>query len=183
MLYEARSVVLKDGRTCLLRSAQPDDAKGMLDLLFKTACETDFLTRGPEDPLMSEAEERAFLKTMQDSPRQVMLVAVVDGLICGSASVFAVSSRAKLRHRAVFGISLLRSCWHLGLGSLMSRECIRLAREMGYEQLELQVFSGNERARALYERLGFELWGMIRNGFKLPDGSYQDDVMMGMFLK
>ena len=52
---------------------------------------------------------------------------------------------------------------------------------MGYEQLELRVASGNARARRLYEQAGFEAWGAAKRGFKLRDGSYQDDVMMGMF--
>jgi RimJ/RimL family protein N-acetyltransferase len=112
-----------------------------------------------------------------------MMIGVVNGAIAAGASVFAVSERMKLRHRAVFGIAIVKEYWHLGLGQLMTAECIRLAREMGFEQLELQVLSGNTRARRMYDQAGFEAWGSVKNGFKLRDGSYQDDVLMGLFLK
>lgn len=183
MRIEEKTVTLKDGSTCLVRSAVPDDAPGMLALLQKTAEETEFLARCPEDPLMSEEAERVFLQKMLDSPNQVMVIAEAEGQIIASASVFANSQRIKLRHRAIFGISVRKAFWHLGLGRLMTEECIRLARQMGYEQLELQVLAGNTRARLLYERAGFELWGCIKNGFKMQDGSYQDDVLMGLMLR
>lgn len=182
MRFEEKTVSLKDGRTCLLRSPGPEDAAGMLAHLQITAGETDFLTRYPEEHLMTEEDERAFLQKVLDHPRQVMLIGVVNGAIAAVASVFAVSGRMKLRHRATFAIAIQRDFWHLGLGQLMTAECIRLAREMGFEQLELQLLSGNARARRLYEQAGFEVWGSVKNGFKLKDGSYQDDVMMGLLL-
>ena len=182
MRYDEKTVTLRDGRSCLLRSPGPEDAAGMLAHLKETAGETDFLTRYPEETLMTEAEEEAFLQKVLDHPRQVMLIGVVNGAIAAGASVFAVNERMKLRHRAVFGIAIVKEYWHLGLGSLMTAECIRLAREMGYEQLELQVLSGNTRARLLYEQMGFEAWGSVKNGFKLKGGSYQDDLFMGLML-
>lgn len=182
MRYEEKTVRLKDGSTCLIRSPEASDAAEMLRLLSATAGETDFLTRCADDPVMDEESERVFLQKALDSPREVMLAAEAKGGIIGSASVFSVSSRIKLRHRALFGIAIRRAFWHQGLGRILTEECIRLAKEMGYEQLELQVFSGNARARRLYEQAGFETWGAVKRGFKLRDGSYQDDVMMGMFL-
>ena len=71
----------------------------------------------------------------------------------------------------------------MGLGRLLTGECITLARVMGYEQLELKVLAGNTRAVGLYERHGFVPWGRVINGFKLKDGSYLDEIMMGMILK
>lgn len=182
MRYEEKTVRLKDGRSCLIRSPEACDAAEMLRLLSATAGETEFLTRCAEDPVMDEESERAFLQKALDSPREVMLAAVADGGIIGCASVFSVSGRIKMRHRAIFGIAIRQAFWHQGLGRILTEECIRLAKEMGYEQLELQVFSGNARARRLYEQAGFETWGAVKRGFKLRDGSYQDDVMMGMFL-
>jgi RimJ/RimL family protein N-acetyltransferase len=182
MRYVEKTVMLEDGRSCLLRSPEPEDAAEMLTLLQLTAGETDFLTRYPEEPLMTKDEERAFLQKVLDHPRQVMVVGQVDHAIIACASVFMVSDRIKLRHRASFGVSIKKAYWHLGLGQILTGECIHLAREMGYEQLELQVLSGNIRARQLYERAGFEAWGSVKNGFKLKDGSYQDDVLMGLIL-
>ena len=49
---------------------------------------------------------------------------------------------------------------------------------MGYEQLELSLLSGNERALGLYEKLGFIICARTPNAFKLKDGSYEDDILM-----
>ena len=54
---------------------------------------------------------------------------------------------------------------------------------MGYTQMELGVYSDNERAIRLYETLGFERWGVLRCAFRLPDGTYRDEIQMGLFLK
>ena len=183
MRYEEKTVRLKDGRTCLIRSPEASDAAEMLAFLADTAGETDFLARGPDDVLMDEESEKAFLQKVLDSPREVMLTALAGGAIIAFASVFLIRERVKMRHRALFCISIRKAFWHQGLGRLMTDMCIHLAREMGYEQLELQTFSGNLRARRMYGRAGFETWGRVRNGFKLKDGSYQDEVTMGLFLR
>ena len=53
---------------------------------------------------------------------------------------------------------------------------------MGYEQIELGVFSDNEKAKALYKKYGFEVWGNTKNAFKLKDGTYRDEIMMGRMI-
>jgi RimJ/RimL family protein N-acetyltransferase len=47
------------------------------------------------------------------------------------------------------------------------------------EKLGLTVFAGNERAQALYRSLGFAQEGRRIAEYKLADGSYRDDVLMG----
>lgn len=55
----------------------------------------------------------------------------------------------------------------------------KTAEKMGYEQLELGVCEDNERARALYTRLGFEEWGRKKRAYRLKDGTYLDEIVMG----
>ena len=54
---------------------------------------------------------------------------------------------------------------------LYRRFWVEAARQMGYAQLELGVFADNLRAAALYESLGFQEWGRMRNAFRLKDGT------------
>lgn len=61
----------------------------------------------------------------------------------------------------------------------MIEEALAAARNMGCEQMELGVYSDNGRARALYRKLGFEEWGAIRNAYRLKDGTYCDEIIMG----
>lgn len=50
--------------------------------------------------------------------------------------------------------------------------------ENGFEQLELGVFSDNERAIRLYEKYGFQKTGVSPRAFKLKDGTYRDEILM-----
>ena len=45
-------------------------------------------------------------------------------------------------------------------------------------QAELEARADNARAIALYESLGFRLYGRRPRGHKRPDGGYADDVLM-----
>ena len=49
MRFPERAVTLKDGRTCLLRPATPDDAPAMIAYMKETAAETEFLLRYPDE--------------------------------------------------------------------------------------------------------------------------------------
>ncbi|MDO5089733.1 MAG: hypothetical protein Q4D53_08100 [Leptotrichiaceae bacterium] len=53
---------------------------------------------------------------------------------------------------------------------------------MGYEQIELEVYSDNHRALSLYKKFGFKKWGCIPNGYKLKDGTYNNCIKMGKIL-
>ena len=44
------------------------------------------------------------------------------------------------------------------------------------------VFADNLRAAALYESLGFQEWGRMRNAFQLKDGTMVDEILMGLML-
>jgi ribosomal protein S18 acetylase RimI-like enzyme len=56
-------------------------------------------------------------------------------------------------------------------------------RKAGFEQAELTVVSNNDRARHLYESLGFRECGRIPNANKYDDGSCSDNILMVLPLK
>ena len=60
----------------------------------------------------------------------------------------------------------------------MLEQLLGKIKELGYEQAELTVVSGNDRAYHLYESLGFKECGRIPNANKYQDGSYADDIHM-----
>ncbi|MBC7848864.1 MAG: GNAT family N-acetyltransferase [Chitinophagaceae bacterium] len=70
-----------------------------------------------------------------------------------------------------------------GHGAKMMREIIDLSRTAGYKRIELSVSVENEKARHLYEKVGFEKEGVLRNySFFASEGRYVDEVMMGLLL-
>ena len=95
-----------------------------------------------------------------------------------TAGIDAVGTRDKLRHRAEFGVSVLRAYWGLGLGRALTEARIQCAKEAGYEQLELTVVAENERAIALYRKAGFVEFGRNPRGFRSRTSGYQEIVHM-----
>lgn len=183
MRFMEKAVTLKDGRSLTLRSPEEADAEGMLAYLRKTAGETDHLLRTPEEVTLTPEEEKAYLRGVLDSPRSMMICAFSGPEPIGCVSFRPAGDRQRVRHRAECGIALFRDYWGLGLGSLLMREMLREAGNAGYEQMELTVYADNGRAIRLYERLGFRAWGRRLNACKMPDGTWRDDLLMGLFLK
>ena len=178
MQIEARNIRLPDGRRLILRSPEASDATAMIDYLKKASAETEFLIRYPEEVRYTEERERELLEQYRAAPNRVM-IALFDGTrVVGDLGLDAVSDCFKVRHRASLGIAVLRSYWGLGLGRQLMETAQEQAKRMGFEQLELGVFSENLRARGLYERLGFQICGTVPRAFRLKDGSVQDEILM-----
>ncbi|MCD7830174.1 MAG: GNAT family N-acetyltransferase [Clostridiales bacterium] len=182
MRFPAQEFTLPSGLLCTLRSPEPEDAAALLDYLRVTSGETENVVRYPAEVPSSLAEERVFLHQCAASGRQVMLAVFGAGKALGSAGVTPIGNEKKLRHRAEVGISLRKAYWGMGLGTRLMETAIDLARQMGYEQLELEVVSHNLRAKHLYEKLGFVSCGEIPHGFRLRSGEYAPLERMVKFL-
>jgi ribosomal protein S18 acetylase RimI-like enzyme len=70
-----------------------------------------------------------------------------------------------------------------GAGRALMEALIELARERGGRRMTLRVFATNERAQRLYERLGFEVEGVLRGEFMVGGGEYVDDIFMALDLE
>ena len=52
----------------------------------------------------------------------------------------------------------------------------------GTEIVDLEFIEGNNRAKALYEKFGFQIKSVKPNFFKLKDGTHQNLVYMQKYL-
>ena len=177
MIYAEKQIKLKDGTNALFRSPTAEDAAQMIDYLRITAGETPFLIRYPEECTETMQQEAAFLQTMADSPIDIMIVCTVDGRIAGNCRL-ALHGRIKTRHRAGIAIALKREFWGRGIGTAMFEEMVRCAKEHGITQLELEVIEGNERAMALYRKMGFEVVATKPDAIRLKDGTLLAEYIM-----
>lgn len=63
------------------------------------------------------------------------------------------------------------------IGQELVLDCIKKAKEVGYKILQFNaVVATNVPALNLYKKLGFIKLGVIKNGFKLDDGTYLDII-------
>ena len=173
---------LKDGRTCVLRHAEPADAEAFLVYFHTAHGETDYLTTYPDESMHSAEEMAEKFAAKVYSPTDIEICAFVDGVLVGSAGNAIVSKRGKVRHRAEFGISIVREFWNLGIGSALTRASIDCARQAGFAQLELDVVADNTRAIALYEKYGFKEYGRNPLGFRTREGKWQELLYMRLVL-
>ncbi|MDU6038076.1 MAG: GNAT family N-acetyltransferase [Clostridium butyricum] len=179
MIFKEKKVILKDGTKCILRSPNYKDAASMIEYLKITSDETYFMVRYPEEIIMKVEEEEEIINCTINSKTDLMIVAFVNNELAGNAGISAIRNHIKLKHRAGLGISIKQKYWNNGVGDILIKEMINAAGLMGYEQIELGVFADNKRARYLYKKNGFEVWGNTKNAFKLKDGTYRDEIIMG----
>ena len=177
MIYN-KTITLKDGRICALRNGTERDGQALLELFLLTHAQTDFLVDYPDEISLTLEQEKQFLKEKAESQNEIMILAEVDGKIIGSAGIWCVRNREKLRHRAGFGISVDKAYWGIGIGRALTEACIECACTAGYTQLELEVFAENEKALALYNSVGFAEYGRNPRGMNLRSSGYHELVLM-----
>ena len=181
MLYN-QTIHLKNGQECLLRNAEGADAEGFLAYFLKTHGETDYLTTYPDEAECDLGKMSERLSLTAESDCDIEIVAVFDGRIVGSAGINRINPRDKTKHRAEFGISILRDYWGLGIGSALTAACIECARAAGYLQLELDAVADNQSAVNLYLKYGFKEYGRNPRGFRTRSGKWQELVLMRLEL-
>ena len=87
-------------------------------------------------------------------------------------------------HRATLGMGMLQVFTRRGHGRRLLDTAIAWAREeTAIAWIDLGVFGGNEPARKLYERAGFQREFLRRDAFRNDDGSSIDDVLMTLALR
>ena len=170
---------LKDGRNSLIRSPREEDIQSMLEYLYISAGETDFILRYPEECGKYTAEgEKALFDRVNQSDNEAMLVCLVEGRVVGNCQI-TWSKGIKTRHRASIAIALLSEFWNQGIGTRLLQELINIAEEnKNIIQIELDFIEGNNRARALYEKMGFRITGVKPNAVRLKDGTLLNEYTM-----
>ena len=179
MKFEPVEYVLRDGSAAVIRSLGPDDADAAVAYGAAICAATDFLARDAGEWTITVEEEVKFLESRLSAERAAMIGAFIDSVLVGLTDFSPVSMTSKMRHRAHFGISVLPEFENRGLGTLLLQTLIECAKNIGYEQLELEVVSNNHKAIHLYKKFSFITCGTIRHGFKHKNGSYSDlDTMV-----
>ena len=175
-------VTLKNGEQCCLRNGTEKDAQAVLDNFQLTHSETDYLLSYLDENSFDVKQESRFLKEKAESEREIELIAIVDGVIAGTAGIEAIGTKYKVRHRAEFGISVVKKYWGLGIGKALLASCIECAKAAGYSQLELDVVAENERAVSMYEQAGFVEFGRNPKGFCSRIAGFQEVISMRLEL-
>lgn len=123
-------------------------------------------------------QEENFLKAKELDEGELMLVAFDGERHIGNCSVSRIGSQKRYSHRCSVAIALYKEYCGMGIGRKMLELVLAAAKDMGYEQAELEVVSDNVRALSLYESLGFVRYGTLPDNMRYNDGSYADCYWM-----
>lgn len=172
---------LKNGFAFTVREAEREDAYEILMYLKKVGAESNFLTFGAEGAGIDVKKEEDIIKRYKIAPNSVMLVGTVGRKLASVASLTS-GEKSRLAHNSEIGISVLKEFWGLGVGTIMMTELIDFAKSTGFlKVIHLSVMSENERAIALYKKLGFEETGYHKSFSKI-ENKFMDAVLMDYML-
>ncbi len=167
----------------ILREAVPGDAKDILLMMGQVNKETEFLVLDEAELLLPPETLEEELDYIYESNNNLLLLAIYEGTIIGTASVKA-DSQFRLSHVGEVGISILQEYWGMGLGTLMLEEIISWAKEMGVLfRLELDVKVRNERAVHLYRKMGFQIEAVMPRGARTDLGEFLDVYKMSYLIE
>jgi len=170
---------LSDGRSVVVRSATPHDARAVGRLLDEVAAEPGSgLLMLPGE--ISRREWRKRIGEHLHDPDTLYLLAEVDGQPAGCLGLHRDPAR-RTSHVRQMGVSVAAPLRRVGLGDLLVATALDWARVHGVVKVELGLFAHNAAARALYEKHGFAVEG-LRRAHYLRRGEYFDEVIMACFL-
>ena len=178
MRFKPIEVKDKKGRTIILRSAEVCDSADLIRYLKTTTRETPFLIREPDEVKLTLEQEADFIEGCINAERELMLIATLDGEHVGNCSLMSAGPYRRYSHRCDISIALYQKFCGAGIGEMMMKTVLDVAKKAGYEQAELEVIADNVGAIALYEKLGFKKYGRFPNNMKYSDGSYADAIWM-----
>jgi RimJ/RimL family protein N-acetyltransferase len=178
---EPRTYDPNNGCVLLIREAAADDARALLESIEASSGESDFLSFGPGEFELSDAEEEAFLRKCREADNHLYILGLIEERIVATL-VFSGGRRPRIRHAGDLSMSGRQQYWGLGMGSLMLDTLIVWARETPIvKKIDVRVRTDNHRAIRLYERKGFVTEGRLRKAILLG-GRYFDHHWMGLEL-
>lgn len=128
----------------------------------------------------SEQDIREWVEFHRKRSDEVIWVvaAAEDDRCLGHAGFYQIDYRARV---AEFAIMLgEKSIWGQGVGSQVARFCVEQGFSMlNLNRIHLTVLASNDRARKLYQALGFVEEGYLREA-QYKNGKYEDVVVMGL---
>jgi RimJ/RimL family protein N-acetyltransferase len=127
----------------------------------------------------SHADILAWIERHRSAPDEALWVIADEADRClGHVGLYKIDGRVR---SAEFAIMLGdKPSWGRGIGKRVTRFALEYGfRVLNLHRIELTVLATNERARKLYERLGFRTEGVLRHA-QFKAGSYVDVVVMGL---
>ncbi|SMQ79580.1 Protein N-acetyltransferase, RimJ/RimL family [Bacillus sp. OV166] len=162
----------------VIRSAIENDAKNLSELRLQIDGETENLDREKGEAYIDELGFKQIIKEDTESNSNLFLVVEVNDRIVGFSRCEG-NKLIRFSHKVEFGVCVLKDYWGFGIGKNLLKESVHWADLNNIKKIILNVLETNVNAIKLYEKLGFEVEGILKKDKKLSDGKYYNTIMMG----
>ena len=109
-----------------------------------------------------------------NGPDDYLLLALIDGVAVGNAGMHLASRSPRRAHARGIGMAVRSEHQGKGVGDALMEALLGIADNwLNVSRLELDVFTDNERAIALYRKHGFEIEG-THKAYALRAGKWTD---------
>ena len=159
-----------------VRPETPDDIESVVTILETVGAEKRWIgTEVPFDRAARAAEMRRAL----DDP-ETFAAFVADA--AGAGVIGSIGLTLAPYGVVEFGMAILDGYRGEGIGPRLLECGIEWARRVGAHKMALQVWPHNERAIALYRKVGFVEEGRLQRHYRRRDGEIWDALIMGLHL-
>lgn len=140
--------------TITVRAAEPSDYDAIRETMLQPLAQANTL----QVPFTSKEK---FSQRAKELPQtDFILVAELDGKVVGNCGLIGYGRHVRRKHAVSFGISVHDEYAGRGVGSALMKAALDLADNwLNYTRIELDVFTDNADAIALYKKFGFEIEG------------------------
>lgn len=170
-----------NGISYTIRSAALQDAIELSALRVKIDGETENLDREPGEAFIDPSGFEKIIQTDREKPRNLFLVAVVDDQLVGFSRCEGTYLK-RFAHKAEFGVCVSKEHWGYGIGKNLLKESLAWADSNGIKKMTLNVLETNAKAIELYQKLGFEVEGVLKHDRIHSDGNFYHTIVMGRFI-
>ena len=170
-----RHFTAKDGRQVTLRTPRWEDLDDLTEFINSLVEEGADISRDKKVTREEEAEWLGRRLADLENDKIFFMVAEIDGKVVANSEIGRKEGYSS--HVGGVGIGIQEGYRDIGIGTEMLETLIAQAEEMGLKILTLGVFSSNDRAIHVYNKVGFRETGRIpKEIFK--DGKYVDHIIM-----
>jgi len=164
-----------------IRTATIEDAAAVVAFFQQLYAESHFMLFEPGEAVPTISEQAQRIQRGIETTSGTMLLCEADNQLIGVC--YGTRGIAKrTRHSLYIVLGVLQAWSGQGVGRLLMEQLEAWAREQQLHRLELMVQVDNQRAIALYEKLGFQREGLSAHSLYIA-GRYVDEFSMAKLLE
>jgi len=170
--------ITKIGETYTIRYINENDVNGLLNFINEISKEKTFILRQGEQLTLEEEQEfvNKQLKAIKEKIVIHLVIEINKKIVAGAQLNLKRFVNSHVGH---MGITILKNYRDQGLGRILINTLINEAVKNLPELkiIDLSVFAINERAKHLYQSVGFTEYGRLPKGIKYKN-EYIDEIFM-----